>query len=244
MAKDTKKTAARKTPAGKTAVKKVKKAATPPAARDAAAPARDAGSKILKVAPQRPSSRAVARASGAEPYRVRLLDYLVKGGAVAEIGVWRGDFAAVLLEKLQPSALHLIDPWQFQPKFPKRMYGGLSVRDQAGMDRLHTSVVKRFANRPEVHIHRQLSVDGLQALPDASLDVCFVDGDHSFDVVLQDFVLAHRKVKSGGYICGDDWGWKDEQGRTSVRDAILAYLQMNPVDFVHIRNGQILIRRP
>ena len=35
----------------------------------------------------------------------------MKSGAVAEIGVWRGDFAAVLLEKLEPSALYLIDPW-------------------------------------------------------------------------------------------------------------------------------------
>ena len=210
------------------------------AVKAAPAPAAKAGSAVLKVAP----TRAPSRTPGTKPYRVRLLDYLAKGGAVAEIGVWKGDFAAVLLEKLQPAALHLIDPWLFQPQFPGRMYGGLAVKDQAGMDRLHNAVVKRFANRPEVHIHRELSVDAMHRLPDASLDVCFVDGDHSFEVVLQDFVMAHRKVKPGGYICGDDWGWKDEQGRTSVREAVLAYLQMHPVDFVHVRNGQILIRRP
>ncbi|MDA0219017.1 MAG: SDR family NAD(P)-dependent oxidoreductase [Proteobacteria bacterium] len=56
--------------------------------------------------------------------------------------------------------------------------------------------------------------------------------------------MSTRRGGRGGYICGDDWGWKDEQGRTSVRDAVLAYLQMQPVDFVHVRNGQILIRRP
>ncbi len=246
MAKDSgKKAAAKKAPAKKSPIVKAAKASGKPPQKKAAAPAAAKGAgKVLKVAPKRAATRTAARPSGPKPYRVRLLDYLVKGGAVAEIGVWRGDFAAVLLEKLEPSALHLIDPWLFQPQFPKRMYGGLSVKDQAGMDRLHTSVVKRFANRPEVHIQRALSVDGLQALPDGSLDVCFIDGDHSFEVVLQDFVLAHRKVKSGGFICGDDWGWKDEQGRTSVRDAVLAYLQVNPVDFVHIRNGQILIRRP
>lgn len=242
MAKATRKKApAKKAPAAKAAAK-----AAPAAAKAAApaAPKAAKGARTLKVAPKRPATRTSARSPGPKPYRVRLLDYLVKGGAVAEIGVWKGDFAAVLLEKLQPSALHLIDPWLFQPQFPKRMYGGLAVRDQVGMDRMHNSVVKRFANRPEVHIHRELSVDAMHALPDASLDVCFVDGDHSFEVVLQDFVLAHRKVKPGGYICGDDWGWKDEQGRTSVREAVLAYLQMHPVDFVHVRNGQILIRRP
>jgi len=215
------------------------KAATPrPAAKKAPAAA-NPGSTILKV----PSKAAAGKAPNV-PYRVRLLDYLVKGGAVAEIGVWKGDFAAVLIEKLQPRVLHLIDPWLFQPQFPKRMYGGLAVKNQAGMDRLHKSVVARFVNRPEVLIHREASIDAMHKLPDASLDVVFVDGDHSFEVVLQDFALAHRKVKPGGYICGDDWNWKDEQGRTSVRDGVLAYLQMQPVDFVHIRNGQILIRRP
>ena len=242
MAKPTgKKAPARKVPAVKAAPAKVlapKVAAKKPAAGKAAAAATP-GATILKV-PQ----RAGARAASTLPYRERLLDYLVKGGAVAEIGVWKGDFAATLIEKLQPRALHLIDPWLFQPQYPGRMYGGLTARNQAAMDRLHKSVVARFANRPEVLIHRETSVEAMHKLPDASLDVVFVDGDHSFEVVLQDFVLAHRKVRPGGYICGDDWGWKDEQGRTSVRDAVLAYLQMQPVEFIHVRNGQVLIRRP
>lgn len=222
------------------AAKKAAGSATPRKAGAARPSPADTSRRILKVAPR----NAAADTGSDKPYRVRLLDFLAKGGAVAEIGVWKGDFAAVLLEKLEPNVLHLIDPWQFQPQFPKRLYGGLVARDQAAMDRLHKSVVARFANRPEVRIHRQASVDAMHDLPDASLDVVFVDGDHSFEAVLQDFVPAHRKVKSGGYICGDDWNWKDEQGRTSVREAVLAYLQMHPVDFVHIRNGQVLIRRP
>ena len=237
MARSTKKApGAARTAAAKKAAPR--KAAAPKAAAGAAAAGATKGT-ILKV-----PGAAPARKAPATPYRERLLDYLVKGGAVAEIGVWKGDFSAVLIEKLQPSALHLIDPWLFQPQYPTRMYGGLAVRNQEGMDRMHKAVVARFVNRPEVHIHRETSLEAMHRLPDASLDVVFVDGDHSFEVVLQDFVLAHRKVKPGGYICGDDWGWKDEQGRTSVRDAVLAYLQMQPVDFVHVRNGQILIRRP
>lgn len=239
--------AAKKKPAPSkkaTAPKAPKKAAGSAAPKKAAAtqesPPAGTPGKILKVAPRKAAPGGVS----GTPYRVRLLDYLAKGGAVAEIGVWKGDFSAVLLEKLEPSVLHLIDPWLFQPQFPKRLYGGLAARDQAAMDRLHRSVVARFVNRPEVHIHRQTSVDAMHALPDASLDIVFVDGDHSFEAVLQDLVLAHRKVKPGGYICGDDWGWKDEQGRTSVREAVLAYLQMHHVDLVHIRNGQVLIRRP
>jgi len=242
MARSAKKKPAAKTAAApKTAAPKAAAARTgAPKAAPAKAPAgAKRGSTILKV-----PAKVAAGGAPAVPYRVRLLDYLVKGGAVAEIGVWKGDFAAVLIEKLQPRELHLIDPWLFQPQFPNRMYGGLAVKNQAGMDRLHKSVVARFVNRPEVLIHREASIDAMHKLPDASLDVVFVDGDHSFEVVLQDFALAHRKVKPGGYICGDDWNWKDEQGRTSVRDGVLAYLQMQPVDFVHIRNGQILIRRP
>ena len=114
MARSTKKApGAARTAAAKKAAPR--KAAAPKAAAGAAVAGATKGT-ILKV-----PGAAPARKAPATPYRERLLDYLVKGGAVAEIGVWKGDFSAVLIEKLQPSALHLIDPWLFQPQYPTRM---------------------------------------------------------------------------------------------------------------------------
>lgn len=47
--------------------------------------------------------------------RAALLTALPPGSVGAEIGVWKGNLSAILLEQLRPKRLHLIDPWQYQP---------------------------------------------------------------------------------------------------------------------------------
>ena len=66
--------------------------------------------------------------SAQNQYRVRMLAFLPKGGRVAEIGVWMGDYSALLLRELQPRELHLIDPWAFEPSYAARWYGGAGAR--------------------------------------------------------------------------------------------------------------------
>lgn len=217
--------------------RKAKTPAGPATAASRRKPARPAPEAVTLHAPQAATPPLV-------PHRVRMLGFLPRGATVAEVGVWKGDYASVLLDRLEPKELHLIDPWLYQPQYPSRWYGGASARSQDEMDRVHRAVRARFADRPNVVFHRQGSVEALNTFGDGALDIVYIDGDHSFEAVLQDLVLAHRKVRPGGYICADDWAWKDERGRTSVREAVLAYLQMHLVDFVHVRDQQVMIRRP
>ena len=178
-----------------------------------------------------------------EPYRVRMLAALPKGGCIAEIGVWKGDYSAQLLRVLKPRELHLIDPWAFDPYYAPRWYGGAEARSQDDMDAIHKGVERRFAEAPQVRINRRPSVEALNGFPDGSFDLIYVDGNHSFEHVLQDLVVAYRKLRRGGFLCADDWDWKDEQGRTSVREAVVAFLQVQVVDFVQIRGGQVVIEK-
>lgn len=46
-----------------------------------------------------------------EEARTHVLKGLPRGAVGAEIGVWRGDFSARILETGQPRLLHLVDPW-------------------------------------------------------------------------------------------------------------------------------------
>ena len=48
--------------------------------------------------------------------RVDLLQFLPKGGVVAEIGVAEGGFSKKILNATSPQTLHLIDPWEFQDR--------------------------------------------------------------------------------------------------------------------------------
>lgn len=49
----------------------------------------------------------------------------------------------------------------------------------------------------------------------ASFDVIYIDGAHDEISVFRDTTMAHKLIKDGGIICGDDFGWQ------SVRTGLL-----------------------
>lgn len=104
-----------------------------------------------------------------------LLAMVRHGTACAEVGVWKGDFAANILRVVRPSRLHLIDPWVFvtDTGYEHARYGGASARGQADMDDLYESVVRRFAKPVAegiVEIHRRRSDHAAAILEDGFLD--------------------------------------------------------------------------
>lgn len=48
------------------------------------------------------------------------------------------------------------------------------------------------------------SVSAASLIRDRSLDLVFIDGDHSYGAVQQDILAWMPKIKSGGIICGHD----------------------------------------
>jgi hypothetical protein len=43
------------------------------------------------------------------------------------------------------------------------------------------------------------------------------------DAVLKDLAAWRPKVRSGGLLAGDDYLWRDETGRKSVKDAVAKF---------------------
>ena len=166
-----------------------------------------------------------------------------RGGICAEIGVWAGGFSARIVQLRKPRELHLIDPWLFAPTLPERMYGGAVATDQAYMDALMASVVKRFANDPGVKVHRRSSLEGAQSFKDGYFDWVYLDGDHSQESVLADLKAWLPKVKNGGVIVCDDYTWVDERRAPSVKTAIEIFMRDNPGCSGHLFFGQYLIRK-
>ena len=135
---------------------------------------------------------------------MRELHRVKPGDVCAEIGVWKGDFSQRILNQ-HPSKLHLIDPWAHQD-FPVddpndlRMY----CCGQEEMDRIYDDVVDRFAGNETVEIHREFSAKGV--FPEKDFDWVYIDGNHSYENVLEDLRHYLPFVKTGGFLCGDDYG--------------------------------------
>jgi hypothetical protein len=136
--------------------------------------------------------------------REHVLQMLPKGGVIAEVGVAYGNFSALLLEWLAPQKFIAIDSFAFT--------AGDEPWKQTILKESNLSHVnyyeKRFGREIKngvVEIHKGLSWEMLEKLPDKSLDYLYLDAGHSYDEVKKDISQAKKKIKDTGIIQFNDY---------------------------------------
>lgn len=155
--------------------------------------------------------------------RGKLLRSLPKGGIVAEVGVWEGDFSQRILEICEPRELHLIDPWLYMPDFPNTGFG--KKKNEHLMEQRYQGVVARFADDPRVRIHRATSDEALSQFPDSTFDWVYLDGNHNDPYIANDLKISLAKVKPNGIITGDDYNWMAESLAAPVKSSVERLLE-------------------
>jgi SAM-dependent methyltransferase len=125
-----------------------------------------------------------------------------RGAHFVEIGSWRGRSAAFMAVEIINSGkiifFDCVDPWTD---------GGPDLRHKGVKD-----VFPEFLRncRPVMHAIRPIRLPSLEAVslyPDASLDLVLIDGSHVYADVKADIEAWLPKVKPGGVLAGDDYGW-------------------------------------
>lgn len=111
---------------------------------------------------------------------------------MAEIGCYRGVSTAVFATFAK--TVHAVDPWAFYPELPY----GMILAAEPLFDEVcgeHSNIIK----------HKGRSVDVAKEFNDETLDMIYIDGDHSPEAVRLDFDSWIPKVKRGGIIAGHDY---------------------------------------
>ncbi len=121
---------------------------------------------------------------------------------VAEIGVYRGAFAARLLRDCPAiSSYYMVDPWRHLDDWNKPANKG----DDA-FERFFSEALERTSGYEERRIVlRGKTSEVIHEIPDETLDLAYVDGDHTLRGITVDLVKVFPKVKAGGWIGGDDF---------------------------------------
>jgi len=121
----------------------------------------------------------------------------------AEIGVYRGEFAAGLLKAVPSIEQYtMIDSW--------RNLGDWNMplnADQETFESWYNETMERtdFAKEKRV-VLRGTTQEVVDQVPDQSLDYIYIDGDHTLRGITIDLIKWYPKVKPGGFITGDDFG--------------------------------------
>ncbi len=104
--------------------------------------------------------------------------------------------------------LHMIDPWTSGvpgtdwydrgDRFAKRSQEQYDCFFQMACD-----LAEQF--KPRAVLFRMPSLQAAALTPDRSLDLVFIDGEHTREAVMADARAWRPKVRSGGYLCFHDY---------------------------------------
>lgn len=125
-------------------------------------------------------------------------DNFPKDAILTEIGSYSG--VSTSLFACVCSHVYAIDPW-------------------CNYNDIHSSMIfeaehefdKRMVDYPNVQKIKAKSMDIVNQFPDESLDVVYIDGDHSYESVLNDIQSWMPKICKNGLLCGHDYIENDIQ---------------------------------
>ena len=138
-------------------------------------------------------------------YKTRndLLDDLPKNMSVVELGVFKGEFATEMYNRLKPSQLYLVDIWEGEfGSGDKDGNNHVTVRD---MNEVYREILNRYKDDYTVNVKRCSTTDFLQSCQNDTFDMVYVDADHSYEAVTSDLQLSFNKLRDGGILAGHDY---------------------------------------
>jgi hypothetical protein len=163
-----------------------------------------------------------------------------------EIGVWRGEFAAYMLRNAPSiTRYYMIDPWRHLERWNKPFNVASEELEQARRDAMDAVA---FA-RDKVEVLRGTTLEVIDRIPDESIDLAYVDGDHTLRGITTDLISVYSKIRSGGYIGGDDfdpeiWHHGPKFEPTLVFPFALYFSEAVGAELWALDHGQFIMQKP
>jgi len=121
---------------------------------------------------------------------------------MAEIGVYRGDFAREVLQRCESlTKYYMVDPWRHLSDWNKPANQEDAVLEgyfRETKDKTDFAAGKRI-------ILRGKTTEVIDQIPDGELDFAYVDADHSLKGIAIDLIRVYPKIREGGFLGGDDF---------------------------------------
>ncbi|WP_353474789.1 class I SAM-dependent methyltransferase [Salipiger sp. H15] len=146
--------------------------------------------------------------SAVEQRAQAILRRLPEVARMAEIGVLVGRLSEAVLRARPGLNLTMVDSWAPMDRQPAAYIatGDEHARHDTARVQRHRSEAERRVRpfRKRTTIFAMSSIEAATQVEDASLDLVFLDGDHSELGVLSDIEAWLPKVRAGGWIGGHD----------------------------------------
>jgi hypothetical protein len=136
---------------------------------------------------------------------------------MAEVGVYRGDFAAGLLRRCELATYYMIDPWRHLNDWNKPANHHDSVLGEFFQE---AKAKTDFAAARRV-ILRGKTTEVIDQIADGELDLAYIDADHTLKGIAVDLIRVYPKVRAGGFLGGDDFTRSVWEHKTSFEPTMV-----------------------
>jgi hypothetical protein len=121
--------------------------------------------------------------------------------SMAEVGVYRGDFAASMLRQCESlTRYYMIDPWRHLKDWNKPQ----NVADSTFAAVFEEAKAATDFAAGKRTILRGKTIEVADQITDGELDLVYIDGDHTLKGAVIDLIRMYPKVRVGGFLGGDD----------------------------------------
>ena len=143
---------------------------------------------------------------------------------ILELGVFKGEFLDYMVENIDYDTIGGVDLF----------YGNIGSGDQDGNNVEYVDLEiqfdllnSKYQDNENVNIYKTFTDTHLKNQSDNFYDIIYIDADHSYPGAKRDILLAHEKVRDGGYIMGHDYEMNMDKAKTyfefGVRQAVDEY---------------------
>ena len=134
------------------------------------------------------------------------------------------------------SKVYAIDPWADYDEYSE--YDG----QQKTIFKTYKENIDRAGVSDKVETIRGFSHKEVHFFPDSFFNIIYVDGNHEKEYVLEDGVISFRKLKKGGIIIFDDYGWCDREDYKIAVDSFIAVFK-DKIDVLGLEKSQMFIKK-
>jgi hypothetical protein len=123
-----------------------------------------------------------------------------------ELGVFRGENAKEIFDKFNSkiNKMYLIDPFIPLIQYREEFHNTFGTTEVVNENNRISLVTLKSYNDKCIWI-KDFSYNMVNKFNDESIDVIYIDGNHTTEAVLLDLILYYPKIKMGGLIIGDDY---------------------------------------
>lgn len=143
-----------------------------------------------------------------------------------EVGVLAGAWTVPFLEMWNGKCLYSVDCWEQQSGDAYKDPANIATNEQEKLYRGVMEKTKPFGKKSQ--IHRLYSLEASKLFKNEQLDFVYLDANHGTDPLIEDIKAWYPKIRNGGILCGDDWGWG------SVRDAVCSVFGLDIIPYPHL----------